>query len=89
MTDKKTKPMLWTRRDAIVKTSAMLGGATLIGQSLMLAGCEREQTTAPAAEEPQGGLFSAAELELPLPGSTEERPTGGLDDVIRVETPFE
>ncbi len=61
MTDK--KPLLWTRREAILRTTAMLGGTALIGQSLMLAGCERE-TEKTVADEPQDGLFSAAELRL-------------------------
>ena len=64
MTTKKTTPLLWTRREAILKTSAMLGGATLVGQALMLAGCERQQHSAPVAGQPQDGLFSDADLEL-------------------------
>lgn len=64
MTDKKTTPLLWTRREAILKTSAMLGGATLVGQALMLAGCERRRTEAPVAEKPRDGLFSDADLAL-------------------------
>ncbi len=64
MTKKKNNPPLWTRREAILKTSAMLGGAALIGQSLMLTGCERQQTAAPVAEDPRDGLFSDADLEL-------------------------
>jgi hypothetical protein len=64
MTDK-PKTMLWTRREAILKASAMLGGTALIGQAMMLAGCERLQTSAPLEEvEPRDGLFSNAELEL-------------------------
>ena len=42
----------------------MLGGATLVGQALMLAGCERRQDVAPDAKEPQGGLFSDADFQL-------------------------
>ncbi len=64
MTERKAKPLLWTRRDAILKASAMLGGATLVGQSLMLAGCERSETELPATDEPQDSMFSDAELEL-------------------------
>ncbi|MDJ0700001.1 MAG: gluconate 2-dehydrogenase subunit 3 family protein [Woeseiaceae bacterium] len=64
MTQKKAEPLLWTRREAILKASAMLGGATLVGQSLMLAGCERSETEVPATEEPQDSLFSDAELRL-------------------------
>ncbi len=62
MTEKRTTP-LWTRREAILKASALLGGA-LVGQSLMLAGCERRQTDAPSTDEPQDGLFSATDLAL-------------------------
>ena len=63
--DKTKTPVLLTRRETILKVSAMLGGTALVGQSLMLAGCERQEAAAPAptAEEPPG-LFSAAELEL-------------------------
>ncbi len=64
MTEKKFKPLLWTRREAIFKAGAMLGGTALVGQSLMLAGCEREE---PASEEPPAdqpaGLFSEADVE--------------------------
>lgn len=64
MTDNKTHPLLWTRREAILKTSAALGGATLIGQALMLAGCERDPAEATATKEPRDPLFSDAELAL-------------------------
>lgn len=65
MTEKTTRPLLWTRREAILKASAMLGGTALVGQALMLAGCEQQETAAPAAEEPpRDGLFGDAELEL-------------------------
>jgi len=37
---------LVTRRDAIIRVSAMLGGAALIGQSAMLAGCGQEHSVA-------------------------------------------
>ncbi len=64
MTEKKTKPLLWTRRDAILKTSAALGGATLIGQALMLAGCESMPAEATVSKEPRDELFSNADLAL-------------------------
>lgn len=65
MTDGTTRPVLWTRREAILKASAVLGGTALIGQAAMLAGCERRQSAAPvAATEPGDGLFSTADLEL-------------------------
>jgi len=65
MSDKTTRPALWTRREAILKASALLGGTALVGQAAMLAGCGREETAAPAVgAEPRDGLFSERELEL-------------------------
>lgn len=64
MIEKTKTPLLWTRRETILKVSAMLGGTALVGQSLMLAGCERQQAAAPGTEELPDGLFGAAELEL-------------------------
>ena len=54
-----------TRREAIFRVSAMLGGAALVGQSAMLAGCAEEAApVAPAAETDDAGddLFSAADI---------------------------
>lgn len=65
MTEKKIKPLLWTRREAILKTSALLGGATLVGQALMLAGCGRYQK--PANERTanrSAALFDNEEIYL-------------------------
>ena len=65
MTEKKIKPLLWTRREAILKVSAMLGGTALVGQTLMLAGCDRrEESVDEPAAEPPAGLFSDAEVNL-------------------------
>lgn len=65
MTDNMKRPVLWTRREAILKASAALGGATLIGQAAMLAGCDRQQAAVPFAKaERQEGLFSDTDLEL-------------------------
>lgn len=50
---------LWTRREVIARVSAMLGGATLVGQAAMLAGCE-----ASAASEDAESIFGATDLEL-------------------------
>lgn len=61
----KTRPRLWTRREAILRTSAALGGTALVGQAAMLAGCGKQE--APASQEsvaPQDGLFSDANIEL-------------------------
>jgi hypothetical protein len=51
------KDDLVTRREAIRRVSALLGGAALIGQGAWLAGCA---TSTPAV----GELFSAADVEL-------------------------
>ena len=66
MTDKTSKPVLWTRREAILKASAMLGGTALIGQTMMLAGCEREQAAVvePVTENASIGAFDNADIEL-------------------------
>lgn len=57
------KPRLLTRREAILKTSAMLGGTALIGQAAMLAGCESDQVD--NADEASGnGLFSNDDIAL-------------------------
>lgn len=47
---------LITRREAILRVSAMLGGLALVGQGVMLSGCMR-----PARE---GGLFIADDVAL-------------------------
>ncbi len=58
-----TKPVaLWTRREVIARVSAMLGGATLVGQAAMLAGCDSDDSEAPA--EPVAGAFNATDIEL-------------------------
>lgn len=65
MSDKTTQPALWTRREAILKASAVLGGTALVGQAAMLAGCGRQETATPVTDaEPRDGLFSDRELEL-------------------------
>ena len=65
MTDRKTLPRPWTRREAILKAGAALGGTALIGQAAMLAGCGRPQPPAPEhGTATQEGLFSDAQLEL-------------------------
>ena len=62
MNDDKRQPALWTRRDVIARVSAMLGGATLVGQAAMLAACSDEEPAAPAG--PTTGLFTAEDIEL-------------------------
>jgi hypothetical protein len=52
-----------SRREAILRVSAMLGGVALVGQSAMLAGCEAgpaNETQAP----PSNSIFSQADIQL-------------------------
>ncbi len=59
-------PELISRREAILRVSAMLGGAALVGEAAMLAGCDKApETAAPAAavRKAAGELFSAADIE--------------------------
>jgi hypothetical protein len=52
-----------SRREAILRVSAMLGGVALVGQSAMLAGCEAgpaNETQAP----PSNSIFSQADIRL-------------------------
>ena len=53
---------LWTRREVIARVSALLGGATLVGQAAMLAGCEKQETTVTSG--PGKGIFSPTDIEL-------------------------
>ena len=58
-----------TRREAIYRVSAMLGGVALVGQSAMLAGCdgappETAADTSPDPMSTDAGLFSAGDVEL-------------------------
>ena len=50
------RPETITRREAIARVSAMLGGVALVGQSAMFAGCEGERSSVAA--------FSAADIAL-------------------------
>ncbi len=65
MTDETAQPEHISRREAIFRVSALLGGTTLIGQAAMLAGCDKEQADAPAAgnKTAPGELFTAADIE--------------------------
>src|SRR5690606_22132396 len=68
------KPGLITRREAILRVSALLGGVTLAGQGAMLAGCPRREAAGAAAPKPlltaEGGarLGEPAVTILPAPG---------------------
>ena len=65
MNNTERKPMLWTRREAILRASAALGGTALVGQTLMLAGCEREPAVIDESPTNAGiGEFSSADIEL-------------------------
>ena len=56
---------LITRREAILRVSAMLGGAALVGQTAMLAACSPEGTKTPAPDAPADeALFSDGDLAL-------------------------
>jgi len=62
MSSKKMPSELITRREAIVRVSAMLGGVALVGQSAMLAGCARSpEDAAPATSD---ALFTDDEIAL-------------------------
>jgi len=54
---------LITRREAIYRVSAMLGGAALVGQSAMLAGCE-QQAAAEAGAVPATSPFTQNDIRL-------------------------
>lgn len=62
MPSKKTPPLLITRREAILRVSAMLGGAALIGQGAMLAGCARPPEEAPLPPPAPEGFFTQGEI---------------------------
>ena len=62
MTDEDQNIVLISRREAILRVSAMLGGVALVGQSAMLAGCD-----VPAKRPGVGAvndLFSQGDIEL-------------------------
>ena len=62
ITDEDQNIVLISRREAILRVSAMLGGVALVGQSAMLAGCD-----APAKRPGAGvvnDLFSQGDIEL-------------------------
>ena len=56
---------LLTRREAILRVSAMLGGAALVGQSAMLAASGREDAKLPSTKaSADGALFTDSDLAL-------------------------
>lgn len=54
---------LITRREAILRVSAMLGGVALVGQTAMLAGCTTEPTDDELASAPNS-LFTQGDIAL-------------------------
>ena len=59
------KNSLLSRREAILRVSAMLGGAALVGQASMLAACSREDTEmAPRDPHNVGALFTDSDIAL-------------------------
>lgn len=56
---------LLTRREAILRVGAMLGGAALVGQTAMLAACSPEGVKTPAPDAPADeALFTDSDLAL-------------------------
>lgn len=60
---------LITRRDAILRVTALLGGATLVGGTALLTGCRRENTDAPFTPEEIAFLDEVADTILPETGT--------------------
>ncbi len=57
-------PATLTRREAIIRVSAMLGGAALAGQSAMLASCAVNEATPEAVDALAKAMFNAGEIAL-------------------------
>jgi hypothetical protein len=57
------KPELITRREAILRVSAMFGGVALVGQTAMLAGCAVPGTD-PSSKAAANELFRQSDIEL-------------------------
>ena len=58
-------PEMITRREAILRVTAMLGGVTLVGGSALLTGCREENTDAPFTAEEIAFLDEVADTILP------------------------
>ena len=59
------KQGLLTRREAILRVSAMLGGAALVGQTAMLAACSPDDAKPTAPNAPaDGALFTDSDIAL-------------------------
>ena len=72
------RPDLVTRREAILRVSALLGGAALVGQTAMLAGCSRQKAPDNAAftEHDLAFLDEVAETILPETGTPGAKAAG-------------
>lgn len=60
--DKKQSELI-TRREAILRVSAVFGGAAIVGQSAMLAGCATQPAGA-TGDATGGALFRQSDIEL-------------------------
>jgi hypothetical protein len=58
-------PEMITRREAILRVTVMLGGATLVGGTALLTGCREENTDVPFTAEEIAFLDEVAETILP------------------------
>ncbi len=70
---------LMTRREAILRVSALLGGVALVGQGAMLAGCSRQKAPDDAAaftEHDLAFLDEVAETILPETGTPGAKAAG-------------
>jgi len=63
MSSDRERHELITRREAILRVSAMLGGVALVGQSAMLAGCATENAIESRATG-SNSLFTRSDIEL-------------------------
>ena len=75
MSSKNDSHELITRREAILRVSAMLGGIALVGQNAMLAGCVK-QSTAVFTDEDIAFLDEIAETILPETGTPGAKAAG-------------
>ena len=55
---------LISRREAILRVSAMLGGVALVGQTAMLAGCAAQPTAGNAAAPASNAIFRQSDVTL-------------------------
>jgi hypothetical protein len=77
MSSDSERPGLITRREAILRVSALLGGAALVGQTAMLSGCAREKVQSQAFSADDVALFDEiAETILPETGTPGAKAAG-------------